>query len=324
MAGGQVQGVAAFGGNLSRDRLSKEMRVVGQPLQRWRQFTKKQNDYGAHQGQLLIYNKRKNASADASTGLIVAERGIIPSTDYEVLQGTCTAQTSAVKIPWTGELELYAEFDLDKENRDALTDLMAKGLNYRAYDKFWATDICYIPTGGGTPAATWDVDGVPSTAADRNITLFDLKNVVDALKKGKFGSNASQPVLPYDGANYQQVASVDAARALRDDDDWEEAARFGDPERLWAAEIGRIYMTRTVEDNFILDTNNSYKGESVIFGKDAVMECVAQPEEIRLEIPQNLQMDKAIGFVYCGGFDTIWGADFANEGFATIVKITSS
>ena len=218
---------------------------------------------------------------------------------------------------------MYAEFDLDKENRDALTDLMAKALNWRAYDKFNATDICYIPTGtDGSPSETWDTDGTASTAATRDIQLYDLKNVVDDLKKT--GSNTGFPSMPYDGANFQQVAGVDACRAYRDDPEWEEAARFGDPDRLWADEIGRIYMTRTVEDNYILGANNGYKGEAVIFGKDAVMECIAQPEEIRLEIPQNLQMDKAIGFVYCGGFDTIWGADSANEGFATIVKIASS
>jgi hypothetical protein len=326
MAGGQVFGVASSVGNFSTDRLTKEVRRLGQPMMRWRQFTRQESSFSSRQGDTLLFPKRLNLDADESTGAIVGERQPIPSAGYRTLQGSVVCQKSAIKIPYTMEAELYSEIDLDQQNREALADFMAKALNRRAFNAFNSTNVCYIPTGTDTvPTATWDVDGTPSTSATRDNQLFDLKEVVDALKAGTYGANASAPVQPYDaGGNYQQIASVQAARALRDDDEWEEAARFGDPERLWAAEIGRIYMTRTVEDNAILGLNNNKKGEAVIFGKDPVIEIIALREEVRMEIPAELGTDLAIGFCYLGGFKLTWDYNSTTEPDNRVVKITSS
>ena len=327
MAGGQPFGIPSAGGNLAVNRLSKKLRALGQPLMRYRQFTSKSAEFGKRQGSTLLFDKRLNLSGDPSTGSIVAEGSPIPRSGYSIGQGSCVAQASGHAIPWTEELATFAEFDIDKVNREVLVDYMAKALNYRAYDQFNASNVCYIPPGGGTPAATWDTDGTPSTAADRNVTLFDVKNVVDALKKGVYGSAVSAPVEAYDGANYMAIGSVDYTRALRDDSDWENAARYGDPERLFAGEVGRIFGTRTVEDNHILGLLGSagtYKGEAFIFGKDPVIEIIAVPEEVRIDIPSDFGRDRAIAFYYLGGFSIVWSYNATTEPDNRIVRITSS
>ena len=147
MAGGQVFGVPAYGGRLAQDRLSKKFRAVAQEKMRWRQFSVKQNDFGKGQGQILLFNKRLNLDSDPSGGFIIAERAKVPSSGYKILQGQCVARTSAHKVPYTEEAEVYSEFSLDKENREVLTDAMAKALNNRTKDEFWATNVAYTPTG---------------------------------------------------------------------------------------------------------------------------------------------------------------------------------
>tara|TARA_Y100001973_G_scaffold104635_1_gene175124 strand:+ start:337 stop:1317 length:981 start_codon:yes stop_codon:yes gene_type:complete len=326
MAGGQVFGVPAYGGRLAQDRLSKKFRAVAQEKMRWRQFSVKQNDFGKGQGQILLFNKRLNLDSDPSGGFIIAERAKVPSSGYKILQGQCVARTSAHKVPYTEEAEVYSEFSLDKENREVLTDAMAKALNNRTKDEFWATNVAYTPTGtDGAPIGSWDVDGTVSNTATRDVQIFDLKNIVDALEEGDYGGNASAPAPYYDGANYQQIAAVSTLRAYKDDPEWEDAARFGSPDRLWSGEKGRIYSCRSVADNHILGKlGGTYKGESVIFGKDPVMECIAVPEEIRMEIPTDLARDKAIGCIYIGGFKLVWEYNATTEPDNRVVKIASA
>lgn len=325
MAGGQTFSVASSIGNFATQKLTKEVRALGQPMMRWRQFTRVEPAFSARQSDTLLFPKRLNVQADPSTGAIVPERAPIPSTGYSTLQGQVVCQKTAIKIPYTLEATTYSEIDLDQQNKEALADFLAKALNYRTFRAFEDSNVCYIPTtSGGTPAATWDTDGTPSTAADRDIELFDLKNVVDALKAGNYGGASSAPVAPYDGANYQQICSVSAARAYRDDPEFEEAARFGDPARIFAGEVGRIYGVRTVEDNHILGDNNGFKGQAMIFGKDPVIEIIALREEVRMEQPAELGTDMAIGAVYLGGFSIVWSYNAVTEPDNRIVRITSA
>ena len=326
MAGGQTFGIPSAGGRLAVDRLSKKLRALGQPLMRYRQFTTKQADYGKRQGQTLLFDKRLNLDADSSTGAIVAEGSPIPRSGYKVIQGSCTAQTSGQAIPWTEELATFSEFDVDKINREVLVDFMAKALNKRAQLQFEASKICYNPDGTGTPQAQWGTAGSPGGAADRDIQLFDVKNIVDARKKGIYGTAVSAPVEPYDGANYMAIGSIEYTRALKDDTDWENAARYGDPDRLFSGEVGRIYGTRTVEDNHILGTigAGAHKGGAYVFGKDPVMEIIAVPEEIRVDLPADFNRDNAVAFVYIGGFKIIWEYNATTEPDNRIVRVTGS
>lgn len=325
MAGGQTFSVASSIGNFATQKLTKEVRALGQPMMRWRQFTRVEPAFSARQSDTLLFPKRLNVQADPSTGAIVPERAPIPSTGYSTLQGQVVCQKTAIKIPYTLEASTYSEIDLDQQNKEALADFLAKALNYRTFRAFEDSNVVYTATGDTTtPTATWATNGTPGAASTRDIELFDLKNIVDALKAGNYGGASSAPVAPYDGANYQQICSVSAARAYRDDPEFEEAARFGDPARIFAGEVGRIYGVRTVEDNHILgDTPAGDKGEAMIFGKDPVIEIIALREEVRMEQPAELGTDMAIGAVYLGGLSIVWSYNATTEPDNRIVRLTS-
>jgi hypothetical protein len=164
--------------------------------------------------------------------------------------------------------------------------------------------VIYTPTGAtDSPAATWGTSGTAGGTASRDWQVWDLRNIVDALQYGVYGSSASAPVEPWDGVNYICIGSVPAMRALKDDPDWEKAQYYGDPEKLFSGETGRIYGTRCVANNNDNLGNSgkigttAYKGEAVIFGNDPVMEIVATMEEIREAIPGDFGRDMALALV---------------------------
>ncbi len=126
-----------------------------------------------------------------------------------------------------------------------------------------------------------------------------MKQVVDQIKRLK--------APKYDGENYMCVASILALRGIKDDTQWVDAAKFGDPERLFAGEVGRFYTTRFVEEtNNLVETLGGGAGEAIWFGADAVVEGVALPEELRYDIPQDAGRAKKIVWYGILGFQIAW------------------
>lgn len=292
---------------------------------RWRQFTDKDEQHGKREGDTLLFDKILNVDASASAGAVIAEGQPIPRSAFKTRQGTVLAQPSGLAIGWTEELENLSEFDVRDPIKSRLVDFMAKALNYRAFEQFNATKIVYTPTGSAgaaTHAATWNSVGTPTTSL-RDVELWDLKNIVDALKKGKYGTAVSAPVPTYDGSNYMCIGSVDFCRAIKDDEHFEDAAKYGDPERLFSGEVGRIYGTRIVEDNHILSTTTlgDDKGQAMFFGAEPVMEIVVVPEEVRIDIPADFNRDRAMAFYYLGGFKLIWSYDATSEQENRVVRL---
>lgn len=305
----------------SNNTLSRKMRAMGQPMVRYRQFCDKDPQYGKRSGQTLLFNKKSNASGTAVGGRIIGIGQPIPRGNFSTTQGSCVAYPSGFAIPWDEEFETFSEFEVRDPISSTLTDDMVKALDWRAWDQFDDTDVAYTPRGAiDTPTYDWTVNGAtPSNAATRDWQLWDYKNIIDALKKGVYGSNTSKQVPPWDGVNYICIGGVDALRALKDDPDWEKAQYYGDPEKLFSGETGRIYTGRCIEDNHLASTINGYKGEAVIFGADAVTECVATPEEIREGIPGDFGRDMALAWYYLGGFKCVW--DYSSDADNRIVKI---
>jgi N4-gp56 family major capsid protein len=317
---------SAAGKLFSNDTLSKKLRSVAQPLMRYRQFTDKESQYGKRSGEKLLFDKILNVAADVTSGAVIAEGQPIPRTGFDIVQGEAIAKPSGVAVPWTEELESFSEFDVRSPIESRLVDHMAKSLDYRAYSEFNATNVAYTPTGTtASPTEAWQTDGLATTAsASRDVQVYDLKNVIDGLKKGNYNGAASAPVPPYDGVNFMCIGSVDFCRALKDDSEWEKAQYYGDPEKLFSGECGRIYGCRVIEDNHILSTINGKKGGAFFFGSEAVMEVVATAEEVRVGIPGDFGRDMAMAWYYLGGFKLIWDYNATTEPDNRVVGIKSA
>jgi hypothetical protein len=89
--------------------------------------------------------------------------------------------------------------------------------------------------------------------------------------------------------------------------------------------IKSLPITSCIEEtNFLKNTtgSNSNKGESVFFGRDAVMEGVAIPEEIRAKIPTDYGRSKGLAWYALLGFQRIW--DLTNDGEERIIFVGSA
>jgi hypothetical protein len=173
-----------------------------------------------------------------------------------------------------------------------------------------------------SPTAGWESTGTITKTASRNFQVYDLKNIIDGLKMGLYGSDSSTPVEPWDGDNYVGIFSVQASRAIKDDPEWERAVHYAAPERHLNYETGKFDNCRCVEDNHLAGAAGSFNGEGVIFGDETVKEIDVIAEEIRLDLPGDHGREKSMAWYFLGGWSVIWEYS-ATELDNRIVKIGS-
>jgi len=311
----------------SNNTLSKKLRAMAQPMVRFRQFAKAEPGFAKRSGDTLLFDKVLNVDAGVTDGALIPEGEPIPRAEFRTKQGSCIAKASGLGIGWTEEYESFSEFEVRDPISSRLSDHMSKALDYRTYnDGFNSTSarVVYTPVGdeGGPKQASWSVTGTAGTAATRDTSVWDLITIGTALKEGLYNATTSAPCPTYDGDNYICIGSVSFATSLRHDPAWVEAAKYGDPERLYTSEIGRIHGFRVIEDNHIgRRFTNGFSGEATIFGEDAVFEIVVTPEEIREALPADFGRDMALAWYALLGFAAPW--DLTNDGDNRIVRIRS-
>ena len=312
---GQVWSVNATGGYLSNPKLSKQIRHAAQPMFKFRQFTRKDSAIGKGKGDTLDFNKISNIQTAGGT---ISEASRIPESNILIRRGQLILEEYGNAIPYTGKLDDLAEFSVENIFTRALRDDMAKAMDLAVATVMKTTDVSYSPTSAS--AGTWAVNGSPASATS-TLNLFHVKEVVDALKTGLFGSgNQGNPVPPYDGENYICIASVGALRDLKDDPDFEEAVKYGDPERLLTGEVGKIYGCRFIEtNNSAVLAAHATSGNALFFGADPILEAVAVPEEIRAKIPEDYGRSKGVAWYALLGFARVW--DYSTDGEEHIVKV---
>lgn len=321
---GQSRLTSAYGSNFSVAKLSAELYTQGQPQTRYRQFVDVDSQFGANEGDELQFRKAMNVNASIN-GAQIAEGERIPTTRFPTRTGTVTANPHGVAVPWTLEYERMSEYEVRGVIKTRLFDNSAKNLDYMARQAFLDTNMAYIATGStAAPSATWDADGTISTASTRDFQVYDLKNIIDGLKMGVYGSNTATPVEPWDGDNYCGVFSVQGTRAIKDDPEWEKAIHYAAPDRHLNYETGKFADCRIVEDNHLAGQAGGFNGEGMIFGDETVKEIDVIAEEVRLDLPGDHGRLKSMAWFFLGGWSVIWSYDATNEADNRIVKIGSS
>src|SRR5262245_48285271 len=257
------------------------MHVQAQPIMRYRQFVDSKPAFGQNRGDTLLFDKFLNVD---SQGGPIDEQAPFPKTGFRTRQSAVIATEYGNSIPYTEKLERLSKFDVQDTHNRAIINDVGKTLNKYCSLEFRRTRIKATPIGtDAAPTLKFELrpqsDVLCSTAATRQAQVEDILQLTEALKSGQYVSSDSgttvftgSPVPPFDDdGNYLLIASVGFAGAIRRDQDFINAALYGDPERLFAGEIGRYHGVRIVEDNHILqNVLNGFKGEAVIFGAEAV------------------------------------------------------
>ncbi len=304
---GQQWAPAASGGYLANPSLSAKVRSIGQPMTRFRQFVRKEPGFGKGKSDTLLFDRISNVVVG---GGAITELQNMPEDNFTISQGSLVVTEYGNSVPWTGKIDALANLDVNSIATKALKNDMVKALDRAAGALFRAAPLSYIPTGtSGTPTATFQA--TVATAATRDVQTFDVRRIVDRLKKSF--------VQPYDGENYICICSIDFAGKIKEDTagaGWVEAAKFGDPDRLFAGEIGRYYGCRFIEESNLLSNTlgtGAFSGEAVFFGEDPVVEGVVVPEELRAKIPTDYGRDMGLAWYFLGGWAATYTTNVVGE-----------
>lgn len=304
----------ASGGYLANDTLSKKIRYQIQPMMKGRQFVRPEPGYGKGKGDTILFNRVSNVAVG---GGAITELSKMPEDSFTISQGSVVVGEYGNSVPYTGKLDALAEFSVDNITQKTLMNDAAKVLDNAVIDEFQTGTLKYVPTGTET-VPTGQFETTLATAATRHIQAFDIKELVD-------GAKGTYLIPPYDGENYMILASVGFARKIKDDPDWEDAAKYGAPDRLFSGEVGMYYGARVVvETNGLSNTlgTGSYKGEAILIGDDPMVEGVVTPTEVRAKVSTDYGRDKGLAWYFLGG----WGLtyDSGSPGEAKEVHITST
>jgi len=314
---GQLWVTSSLGGYLGNRKLSRTIRNAAQPLMKFRQFCNIKEALGKNKNDLVFFDKISNV---ATAGGTLNETNTMPETQVTIQTGTIQVTERGNSVPYTGKLEALAEFDVDNIVTVALRNDEAKVLDSAVAGQFVLSQIkyaCLTASSVGIFESAANNTATGSNTSTVNFDMYHLKECVDKLK--------TLNVPKYDGENYICIASVNAIRGIKNHSDWTDAAKYGDPERLFSGEVGRIEGVRIIEEtNFLSNTRGAggAVGEAVMFGADAVMEAVALQEEIRAKIPTDYGRSKGVAWYGILGFQKIWDRA-GDSGECHIIHINS-
>lgn len=313
----QLFGTNSLGGFTTNNELSLQLRIVSQPLKRFRQFVQVKGAKGARKGNKLFYDKFLNVAA---AGAALVETTTIPESNFTINQGTLTIQEYGNAIAFTNELVALAEMDVDNAVVQALKNDMVKVLDSQAGTQFQQSDLKYVQS--STASVVITTNGTASATATSNLTGANWRTICDDMRK--------KQIPFYDGSSYVVIGSVGLLSGMYSDTaaaGFIDVAKFTQPfsETLYRGELGRYYMGRFVEETNLLSNakgTSASSGEGVAIGQDAVMEGVAVPEELREKVPTDYGRSQGIAWYALLGFQKIWNHQTdVNERIAHITSL---
>ena len=267
---GQLFGTNSLGGFYSNDELSRQMRLVAQPLKRFRNFVQVKGAKGAQKGRHLLFDKNRDLSTHGAT---LNETSTIPETNYTVGQGTLTLNEYGQAVPWTGFLKSLSEFDVEDAVMLNLKNSMARYLDSQAGAAFTGAEL--VAQCASTASVVFTTNGTATTTANSDLTAYNWRKIADEMQ----GRN----IPYYDGSNYIVIGSIKAISGLFND---AATAGFVDVHKyvgefagsIVRGEAGSYYGGRFVKETNFLDNSigsSAAFGQAIAIGADAVMEGIA-------------------------------------------------
>jgi N4-gp56 family major capsid protein len=304
------------GGYWGSPKLSADLRHQAQPQMRFLQkgLVRTVTDFSKHDSDQILFDKISNL---ISAGRVISETETVPITKTKTYRSSLTVYERGLAVSWTGKLDLLSQFSPNEIATIALKNDMAKCRDKAAGAAFQTTDMIYVPTGTvGAPTFDFATTGTPGASATRSITAYDVK-VISRLMQ-------TYNIPLWDSANYICISSINGLQDLADDDSWVEAAQFGDPARLFSGEIGRYWGVRFLTENNVLNGaigTGGACGEMIFIGADAVIQAVAEPPHLRLDIPSDFGRENKMAWLSTEGFCSTW--DYSTEGETHILRVFS-
>ena len=305
----QVYTTSSLGGYYAVPQLTNEIRNIAQPLMGLRKHVRIEPRAGRGAGDTIYFDKNLNP---ASNGGTISETGTIPKTTFTITQGSLTMTEYGVAIPYTSKLQTLGQISVDSSIREVLANSIAKVLDSAAGTAFKTTD--YKVQIISTSSTTFNSASSAPGAAAANMSDKNVRDIIDEMKKINIPKNKKTGL-------YTCVGATNAIRGLWDF--FESKAAYTTLEEVRKGTVGVYYGCAFEEEtNQLSNVLNTYYGEALFFGDDAVLEGIAIPEEIRMDAPKDHGRDLSLAWYYLGGFVKVW--DFSTDGDSRILHVTTS
>ncbi len=313
---GQIWTTSSEGGYLTNNKLSKSLREQNDPEWVYRQFVDVKESLGSKSGDTVYFDKVLRID---TKGAELTETSTMPENRWKVMKGSVVVTEYGNAVPHTLKLETLAEFDPSDISSQMLKSDQLEVIDSLAAAQF--DTARYRAVCASTSSTTFTTNGDQTATTTTNMSDKNVRDVVDYMEK--------HWIPKYSDGNYRAIVSVNTKRGIYDY--LSAIAQYTKPEYMHNNEIGQYYSTRFVEDNSYLSDSigsNSENGEAYFFGKEAVLEAVAAPEEVRMKIPTDYGRSKGACWYSILGFKKIWALNtddlnFTNKGIERIVKVTS-
>lgn len=307
----------SLGGYLYSPKLSSQMRMQASPRYVFRQFVDIKEDFGKNKGDTVQFDKQLRIDSRGGT---LTETETMPKRKIKFMKGSVVVNEYGNGVDYTGKLEALSEFNMRDQYQKGLVDDQLDTIDRAAAAQFTSAEIKAVATNTATTVFT--TDGTATITATANPSDKTVRDIVDQMgiyKIPKFKG----------GDYYMGLLSIKAMRGVYDY--LQAVAQYADPEFRFKNEIGKYYSCRMVEENnVLLNTigNGSTYGEGVFFGDEAVIECVAMPEELRYE-EEDVGRSKTLAWYAILEFKKMWSIATDNlnsniNGIERIVHLTSA
>ena len=297
----------SLGGYMGADELSKKVRHAAQTMQRFRQFTDPEPAHGKNSGDTVLFDKISNIQTGGGT---LSETSTIPKSNYVITQGSLVVNEWGNSVPMTLKAKTLAEVSVPDAVTTVLRNDMAVVLDSEVAAQFQTSD--YKAMCINTATTTFSSAGTAGESAVANMSDKNVRDIIDKMKTLN---------IPKINGEYVSVNSTNSLRGLYDF--FEAKAQNTTMAPLAIGEVGKYYGCRFIEEtNVLSNILNTYYGESVFFGADAVREGIVIPEEIRIDIPKDFGRDQATAWYALLGFVKTW--DFSTDGETRIIHVSSA
>jgi len=274
-------------------------------------FLRPEPGYGQRQGQSVTIIRFEQLPLAGRVG----EMDKLPSGRPPITTKSITVVPWGYKVPITQFEEKLSPVSIPENVMRGLRDQMARTMDWMAASAFKATPVKFIPAAAGS---VFDTDGTPSTLADKNLGVSDLRLIKDYLVK-------TLKAPPYANGRYVGILSTRAARGIKNDPEYKD----------WQAPTSAMPFIngqlKTIENIDLFESNHfnavadlagssTVAGEAVFFGNDPAVLAVVENPEIRAGIPQELGTQRDIGWV--GILEA--GLTWDQASLTRVVHVTSS
>ena len=222
----------------------------------------------------------------------VAETERLPSGRPAIQTKSIEVSEWGFKLETTEFEENLTHFNIRNPFQSMLRDQWRLTMDKMVSDAIRLTPYKFIPVAAGS---VFDTDGTPSTVADTNLDISDLRDIYDELR-------GVLKCPPFRNGNYIGILSTRAARGLKNDSEYKD---WLSPTTAAPFITGRL---KDVEGFTLLETNHfdaldndigsgGILGEAVFFGADAGFLATIEEPELRAGIPEDLGRFREFGWV---------------------------